>query len=397
MTTINQILRGFCVLCVSTASALAQCSFSSGSTGADGAFTPTNSMPSTGYSVSGNVVTVTNSATGIFNFTSVYIETNWTVKFTKNALNTPVYLLATNDVTIKGTIDLNGTSGSGVNMGLGGPGGFDGGKAGATSATTGSGFGPGAGKYIVSASGAGSFGFPGESWGAGGAGPTYGTIDIRPFIGGSGGAAQINKSGGGGGGGLLIASSTKIDVIGKITASGGGAGGVDSGAGSGGGISLIATTIQGEGVIEAPSAGSTTDGGVGRIRLEACQNRRLTLTTPAATFGSPGSVFLSTNPTIRVTSIAGQNTPSTPSGSLTVPDLNLPGGYTNPATINVAASNVNAGTTFTVILTPVYGSNFTASSTLSGVYTNSTGSVSMNVYTDRVWRVNALIDYIPRP
>lgn len=70
MTTINQILRGFCVLCVSTASALAQCTFSSGSTGADGAFTPTNSMPSTGWSVSNNVVTVTNSASGIFNFTS---------------------------------------------------------------------------------------------------------------------------------------------------------------------------------------------------------------------------------------------------------------------------------------------------------------------------------------
>lgn len=109
-------------------------------------------------------------------------------------------------------------------------------------------------------------------------------------------------------------------------------------------------------------------------------------------------MFLNPNPTIRVTSIAGQNSPWPPAGSLTVPDVYLPTNFVNPATISVSASNINFGTAFRVIVTPAYGTNLVGTGTLSsGNYTFSTGSVSMNVYTDRVWRVNALIDYIPRP
>src|SRR3989304_1149591 len=66
-------------------------SFSSGSTGADGAFTPT-----------GNT-TRTLPPSGVFNFTTVNVPAGVTVTFTRNATNTPVTLLATGAVTVAGT------------------------------------------------------------------------------------------------------------------------------------------------------------------------------------------------------------------------------------------------------------------------------------------------------
>jgi len=102
--------------------------FVSGSTGADGAFTPTVNT------------TLTLPPSGIFNFTSVTIPSGVTVKFLKNTTNTPVVILATGDVTIGGTLDASGGSSPGVGSGgdgatgddgapgLAGPGAFDAGR-----------------------------------------------------------------------------------------------------------------------------------------------------------------------------------------------------------------------------------------------------------------------------
>jgi hypothetical protein len=179
----------------------------------------------------------------------------------------------------------------------------------------------------------------------------------------------------------------------------GGSGGSNAGCGSGGAIRLIAKTIAGEGLIQAAySCGSYESvPGAGRVRLEACNLQRAWPTIPGATYGTPGVVFPSPLPSIKVTTIAGQNTPWPPAGSLTAPDVYLPTNMVNPVTISVSASNVNPGTTFKLIIVPSFGTNIVNTSTLSGSYSFSTGSVNMNVYTDRVWRVNALIDYIPRP
>ncbi len=387
--TIRIIYGSVVCLLLSVISSFAQCSFSSGSTGADGAFNPTNSMPSTGWSISNNVVTVTNSANGIFNFTSIYIETNWVVKFTRNTLNTPVYLLAQSNVTINGTIDITGSRSSTTSAdgGAGGPGGYDGGK-GVTSFAS-SGFGPG-GEWKAHAGHA----FPGGQY-YGGPGPAYGVIDVLPLIGGSGGGGDSSSgtaSGGGGGGGtLLIASSLTLACNGTIDASGA----TGFGRGSGGSVRLMANTVTGEGIIKALGADNASS--VGFVRLEACVNSRVSLTDPPATFGPPGVVFLVTNPVIQVTSIAATSVTWPPAGSLTVPDVYLPGGFTNPAVISVVASNVPVSTTFKVIVTPAFGTNLTATSTLAGTYAYSTGVVTMAVYTDRVWQVNAMIDYIPRP
>src|SRR5205807_853527 len=68
--------------------------FTSGSTGADGALLVTNA------------VTLNLPANGVFNFTTISVSAAGTLSFKTNALNTPVYLLATGDVSIAGTVDV---------------------------------------------------------------------------------------------------------------------------------------------------------------------------------------------------------------------------------------------------------------------------------------------------
>src|SRR4051794_37503745 len=60
---------------------------------------------------------------GVFNCTSITVDAGKTLRFSKNALNTPVYLLAQTQITINGTIDVSATSANGFNPGRGGPGG----------------------------------------------------------------------------------------------------------------------------------------------------------------------------------------------------------------------------------------------------------------------------------
>lgn len=76
--------------------ALAQ-SFSSGSTGADGAL-----------NCSGSSATVQLPASGILNYTTVNIANGCTLSFLPNVTNTPVTMLATGAVTIAGSLSLNG-------------------------------------------------------------------------------------------------------------------------------------------------------------------------------------------------------------------------------------------------------------------------------------------------
>src|SRR2546430_13778595 len=47
---------------------------------------------------------------GILKCTTITIASGATLKFNRNALNTPVYLLATGNVTLDGTIDVSGGS-----------------------------------------------------------------------------------------------------------------------------------------------------------------------------------------------------------------------------------------------------------------------------------------------
>ena len=147
---------------------------SSGSTGADGAFSPTVNTQ------------VTLPASGVLNYTTVNIPSGVTVTFLKNTANTPVTILASGDVTVAGIIDLSGKPGNPTGAagngavgddgvpGVGGPGGFDGGRGGkAPLGQGGNGLGPGGaggGKYssVVAA-----------SWRVGGGGAGYATVGTK--------------------------------------------------------------------------------------------------------------------------------------------------------------------------------------------------------------------------
>src|SRR5438552_2036056 len=112
------------VASVVLASHPAHAQFNSGSTGAHGALNPSAHL------------TLTLPASGVFNFTTVNIPGGVILRFTRNATNTPVTILAQGDVIIAGTMDVSGSAGGagsltgtllGPNGGAGGPGGFDGG------------------------------------------------------------------------------------------------------------------------------------------------------------------------------------------------------------------------------------------------------------------------------
>src|SRR5262245_21188513 len=140
----------------------------SGSTGADGAFSPTVST------------TVPLPPSGIFNFTTVTIPAGVTVTFQRNTTNTPVVVLAAGDVSIGGSINVSGTPAANTGAagdgalgddgvpGVGGPGGFDGGRGGLAGLQRGgAGLGPGGGGGGAIAGGNCTGGF---SMGGGGGG-----------------------------------------------------------------------------------------------------------------------------------------------------------------------------------------------------------------------------------
>lgn len=386
-------------------STAAHAAFVSGSTGALGAYNPT-----------GNEV-ITLPTTGILNYTTINIPSGVTVTFIKNAANTPVYMLASGDVTIAGTINVSGTNATANDIGKGGPGGFDGGYGGGMATPGGSGSGPGrgnAGPYLNSSglAGGGGFGTNGNSGtgsnpGAGGI--AYGNSRLMPLIGGSGGggaAGALSASGypgGGGGGAIVIASNTQITVTGSILANGGSSLGAYyshcGGGGSGGGIKLVSNIISGNGTINA--AGGIGDsypnstggfGGAGRIRIEATTNNRTASTNPAYTYGLPSIVIPPANgPTLKITSIGGTNVPASPTGLYNQPDIPLPSNTPNPVVVNVSATNIPLPNSVTITVIPQYldATATNASPALSGTNAASTASASVTLSTAYVNVVTA--------
>src|SRR3989475_12435433 len=192
----------------------AHAQFNSGSTGAHGALNPSAHL------------TLTLPASGVFNFTTVNIPGGVILRFTRNATNTPVRILAQGDVIIAGTMDVSGSAGGagsltgtllGPNGGAGGPGGFDGGTGanGVISTTGGAGLGPGGGS-----GGADS----GSSGGGGGHGG----------VGGSARGARAATAPGGGGSG----PAGPLPISGRLREDGKAAGGGK------GAISVVARSLK---------------------------------------------------------------------------------------------------------------------------------------------------------
>ncbi len=361
--------------------------FSSGSTGADGALAPTGA------------VTLAVPADGVFNFTTVNIPVSTVVQFTKNAANTPVTILATEDVTISGAIILDGSSGqtTGTVQRPGGPGGFPGGVAG----TGGSGPGGGTGGGCSA-----------------GASATYGApssfVSLVPLFGGSGGGGAVGvpqqaPSGGGGGGAIVIASSTRITITvnGLIRADGGSAAffsGNSSGNGSGGAIRLVAPQVVGAGKLFARggSTGCGVPGGSGRIRIESFTSGFTGPVNPAPSISlAPGPVTAASNPalinvpTLAINSVGGIVGPATPGGSYSSADISLPQGTTDPVPVVLTATNIPVGTSFTVKVIPQFTGITTVATPLStGSLATSTASVLVDFPTGEVSVVEAFGSFI---
>lgn len=436
-TLLNRKLRPIALLALVAALAPSAFAFDSGSTGADGALAPTVNTQ------------ITLPPSGILNYTTVSIPAGVTVTFKKNTLNTPVYLLASGNVTIAGAINIagatasdTGTAGDG-NLaddglpGVGGPGGFDGGRGGKDDQAQtvsiirgGAGLGPGGGlggiegadgcgsdnrhhKYIGVSAGYATVSqdqvYVTSSWGNGycSAVPTtnskaYGSAILQPLIGGSGGGGgrggtnYPGSGGGGGGGAMLIASSGTVTITGNIYANGGyggliagaGAGG-PGGAGSGGAVRIVATRVAGAGSISAqygciqgPTLSSNFScilfrSSVGRIRIEGESITYSGTTTPTYVADVPGPIFLSSLPSLRIDTVAGVAVPANPTGSA---DVVLSATQTNPVTVTFATTNVPTGNTVLFKLIPAYGTpTEVLSAAISGTTASGTTSVQVSL------------------
>ena len=332
-------------------SAYGQYTFNSGS---DGSYGPLNITSNS---------TLALPPDGIFRCTTIYVVTNATLKFTPNALNTPVYLLAQSSITINGTIDVSGSANNGLQGGMGGPGGFAGGNGAYVNLPPGDGRGPGAGLAGNDTTvGFGDYGTSGASaYGTTNNGATYGSPLLIPLVGGSGGGGRSDGLGGcGGGGAILLASNSRIDLQGSVTS---GSAIVsylgNSGLGSGGAIRLIAPIVSGAGVLNVTGGQNATYyralAGSGRIRIDCMDRSSLALSlNGASTIGANMIVFATNAVHLDITQVAGTNVTV---GTSAPVSFTLPQDSSTNQTVRVQASNFGAVVPIRVVLTPDNGSS----------------------------------------
>jgi hypothetical protein len=304
---------------------------------------------------------------GIFNATTVTVGVCASLTFDRNALNTPIYLLATGDIVVGspgcGNILVNGGGGTPNLGGVAGPGGFDGGAPGIAGGAPGAGHGPGAGKGGVAdpldaaRAGSAAYGGPTLDPRPFGVAPTandgvvYGSPLLVPLVGGSGGGGAPGQGGGGGGGAILLASSTQVVVNGSVNAQGG-VGPAASG-GSGGAIRIVAPRVAGSGVLAVDGSGLA---GHGRVRIDLIDRTGFALTTyPSVSPLSVGSfmkVFLDPVPRLDITNVAGKPIAEGTSGPVV---FVLPFNSPTSQPITVQARDFTGVVLIRVVLTPDSG------------------------------------------
>jgi hypothetical protein len=301
----------------------------------------------------------------VFKYSSVTIASNATVTFNNHPSTAPVVWLVSGNVTINGTVSLNGQDIAPIPLlAVPGPGGFRGGAGYiGGGAGNGAGFGPGAinafGYYVTGEGNYGqAVGFNGFN-----AAPPYGNPSLIPLIGGSGGYG-INDSWGGaaGGGAILIACANTVTLNGSVQANGGNYTenwvGWDV-AGSGGGIRLVADQLAGTGTINClGGTGNWNSGGFGRIRVERVADNSNFQIVPdpsllPLTNGTTPIIWMpSTGPAVAIESIGGLTAPADPRSSFGAlgPDVTLP--LVTNTTVTVLTTNVEAQSVVTIRVTP---------------------------------------------
>lgn len=297
-----------------------------GNRGADGEFKPTGAVHEVDLSLAASAPW--DSATPandhgvydgtqwavVFKFQSVHIPAGTTVRFKNHPSHAPVVWLVDGDVTIDGTLVLDGQNYQRIDaFAEPGPGGFRGGIGIFRSRAT-SGFGPGGGD-AGNWGGGGAFGTVAD-----GSQVTYGNADLIPLVGGSGGGGYTagTVGGGGGGGAILIATPGTLRVAGRIQANGGDVPGGGAGGGSGGGVRLVGGLLTGDGFVECRAGGGGRRGGEGRVRVEAAAQEGNLNILPAASFEmmEPASVVRlwpdTETPVTRIVSVGNRTVPADP-------------------------------------------------------------------------------------
>ncbi len=334
------------LLALSPASLYAQIEFSSGS---DGSFGPIN--------VTTGTVTLDPPPDGIFNATTITVAPGATLTFTRNPLNTPIFLLATGDIEITGTIDVSGQNGVTSASGQGGPGGFDGGGAGLAGAPSGDGLGPGGGGGGTNSTTSGGTGAGLGAYGSTGDGAlpangnTYGSPLLVPLVGGSGGGGQPNRGGGGGGGAILLASNTRVNITGSILARGGTA--FNVGHGSGGGVRIVAPIVSGNGTVDARGEAQRFTAGAGRIRIDLVDRSQLSINLQGVpSVGAFMQVFPPGVPRLDIVNVAGR---AIPVGTQQSVRVLLPFGSPTAQEVTIQARDFSGVVPIAVVLTPDIG------------------------------------------
>lgn len=350
-------------------------SFDSGSDGSDGALLVDAS------------IAIQVPPDGILNYTTVQVNTGQTLSFIPNALNTPVYILASGDVTIEGTVHVNGAAGTASLAGVGGPGGFRGGQPSPIAGQAGgAGLGPGAGAGRNSADSRymhpGSYATSGTVFTGSVPGPTYGGSLLIPLVGGSGSGGGVNLGGGGGGGAILIASSSSIFVNGTVSARGGRVPGTYSPAGSGGAIRLVGRRVTGSGTVTAARNGQSsynTYGGGGRVRIDRLVQGEVIPTVSSGHWVSSSLmlVFPDNLSKLHVTHVAGTDIAVDHPSPVTV-FLSNGQSPTQSVTVNAVGFPGSSDVNINVVLAPTLGNVVTFPGTIP-IGNDGTGQLTLSV------------------
>ena len=314
----------------------------------------------------GDTLTINLPPDGIIQATTVDVGAGATLDFGRNTLNTPVHLLATGDIVIAGTVSVSGEPSTPNGGGAGGPGGFEGGAAGRNGQSPGAGFGPGAGLGGLASSagttqnaraGLAAYGglpnAPSTNNGA-----VYGSPLLVPLLGGSGGGGagptSTIRGGGGGGGAILLASDTRVEVTGAVTALGGQSQ-ITNGHGSGGGIRIVAPVVSGSGTLNAAGGAHSQIAGHGRIRVDTIDLAGINFNMTPSGAVSLGSLLVGIPPRLPrldILEVAGETVSE---GTTSAVDILLPFNTTNDQTMTIQARNFTGIVPIRVVVTPQSG------------------------------------------
>lgn len=338
--------------------------FNSGSSGALGDLLVTNA------------VVIALPPDGVLHYRRVEIATNGAVTFLKNPMNTPVTLLAQQEILITGDVYVSGSPAEGGDPGRGGPGGFDGGRGASNIQPAGPGKGPGG----ASASrgydaGSGAYGDRGDLGDnrSRSAGQPYGDPLLLSIIGGSGGGGreECYCGGGGGGGAILIASSIRILLPSPghgVWARGGDA---YYNAGSGGAIRLVAPVVEGTGHLDCYGG---AHGASGRIRVDSPNTSRLALDFGG--YWSIGSLMLTrlpVEPKLNIVKIGDRDIAQDANGTVSVV---FPNGTPQERIVRIQARDFGSVVPIRLALVPDFGDRILVDAEIDNT---GAGAASVNV------------------